>query len=183
MAERIIQLLYRNLREVFGEGDAARRRAAIDEFYTDDCVLYVPPGARPTRILYTRLLERPKLFTTLEFSPGARVREAELPITPGWTSSLCATEGLLRYTFSSIRNSRSSARYEPASNPRSHGSLLYRRTSAGSVRSEGHRRAVSPRKLIPRFTGFLSCVEWLGTLRMDALLSATPIVLESGMRL
>jgi SnoaL-like domain len=44
MAERIIQLLYRNLREVFGEGDAARRRAAIDEFYTDDCVLYVPPG-------------------------------------------------------------------------------------------------------------------------------------------
>jgi hypothetical protein len=33
-----------NLQEVFGEGDAARRRAAIDELYTDDCALYVPPG-------------------------------------------------------------------------------------------------------------------------------------------
>ena len=44
MSERIIQLLHRNLQEVFGEGDAARRRAAIDQFYTDDCVLYVPPG-------------------------------------------------------------------------------------------------------------------------------------------
>jgi hypothetical protein len=44
MSEPIIELLHRNLQEVFGEGDAARRRAAIDQFYTDDCVLYVPPG-------------------------------------------------------------------------------------------------------------------------------------------
>ena len=43
-SEQIIELLHRNLQEVFGEGDAARRRAAIDQFYTDDCVLYVPPG-------------------------------------------------------------------------------------------------------------------------------------------
>jgi hypothetical protein len=27
---------------VFGEGNPARRRAAIEELYTDDCVLYVP---------------------------------------------------------------------------------------------------------------------------------------------
>jgi SnoaL-like domain len=44
MTERIIELLYRNLQEVFGEGDAARRRAAIEDFYTDDCVLYVADG-------------------------------------------------------------------------------------------------------------------------------------------
>ena len=44
MDERILELLKRNLQEVFGEGDPARRRAAIEEFYTDDCVLYVPPG-------------------------------------------------------------------------------------------------------------------------------------------
>ena len=44
MTERIIELLHRNLQEVFGEGDAARRRAAMNEFYTDDCKLYVPPG-------------------------------------------------------------------------------------------------------------------------------------------
>jgi hypothetical protein len=44
MSERIHDLLHRNLQEVFGEGDSARRRAAIEELYTDDCVLYVPPG-------------------------------------------------------------------------------------------------------------------------------------------
>src|SRR6266481_2089683 len=37
-------LLSRNLPDVFGQGDPARRRAAIQELYTDDCVLYVPPG-------------------------------------------------------------------------------------------------------------------------------------------
>jgi SnoaL-like domain len=44
MSDRIHELLNRNLQEVFGEGDAARRRAAIKELYTDDCALYVPPG-------------------------------------------------------------------------------------------------------------------------------------------
>jgi hypothetical protein len=42
---RIETLLNRNLQEVFGEGDPARRRAAIQKLYTEDCVLYVPPGA------------------------------------------------------------------------------------------------------------------------------------------
>ena len=37
-------LLNRNLPEVFGEGDPARRRSAIAELYTEDCVLYAPPG-------------------------------------------------------------------------------------------------------------------------------------------
>src|ERR1700760_3562898 len=37
-------LLNRNLQEVFGEGDPARRKAAISKLYTEDCVLYVPPG-------------------------------------------------------------------------------------------------------------------------------------------
>ena len=44
VSDRIHELLHRNLQEVFGEGDASRRRAAIEELYTDDCVLYVPPG-------------------------------------------------------------------------------------------------------------------------------------------
>jgi SnoaL-like protein len=35
-------LLIRNLRDVFGENDPARRRAAIDEIYTEDCVFYDP---------------------------------------------------------------------------------------------------------------------------------------------
>lgn len=44
MNDRVHELLHRNLQEVFGEGDAARRRAAIDELYTENCVLYAPPG-------------------------------------------------------------------------------------------------------------------------------------------
>jgi hypothetical protein len=40
----IATLLNRNLPEVFGEGDPVRRRAAIEQLYTEDCVLYVPPG-------------------------------------------------------------------------------------------------------------------------------------------
>ena len=45
MSDRIQELLSRNLQEVFGEGDAARRRAAIKELYTEDAVVYAPPGA------------------------------------------------------------------------------------------------------------------------------------------
>ncbi len=44
VSDRVHELFHRNLKEVFGEGDAARRRAAIDELYTEDCELYVPPG-------------------------------------------------------------------------------------------------------------------------------------------
>src|SRR5258706_2564756 len=38
----ISTLLTRNLQDVFGENDAARRRAAIEEIYTEDCVFYDP---------------------------------------------------------------------------------------------------------------------------------------------
>jgi len=44
MNNRIHELLLRNLQEVFGDGDATRRRAAIAELYTDDCEVYLPPG-------------------------------------------------------------------------------------------------------------------------------------------
>ncbi len=44
MENHIRELLYRNLQEVFGEGDGLRRRAAIEEIFTEDCKLYVPPG-------------------------------------------------------------------------------------------------------------------------------------------
>jgi len=43
-AARIHDLLRRNLQEVFGEGDAKRRRAAIAELWTENAVLYAPPG-------------------------------------------------------------------------------------------------------------------------------------------
>jgi hypothetical protein len=44
-ADRIRELLDRNLQEVFGEGNPERRRAAIQELWAEDATLYVPPGA------------------------------------------------------------------------------------------------------------------------------------------
>ena len=42
-------LLTRNLHAVFGESDAARRRAVIDEIFTEDCVFYEPGGVHRGR--------------------------------------------------------------------------------------------------------------------------------------
>ena len=42
MSNSISTLLTRNLLDVFGENDPARRRAAIGELFTDDCVFYDP---------------------------------------------------------------------------------------------------------------------------------------------
>ena len=42
MPYSISTLLTRNLQEVFGENDPARRRAALDELYTEDGVFYDP---------------------------------------------------------------------------------------------------------------------------------------------
>ena len=42
MSYSISTLLTRNLRDVFGENDPARRRAAIDEIFTEDGVFYDP---------------------------------------------------------------------------------------------------------------------------------------------
>jgi hypothetical protein len=44
VAYSISTLLTRNLHDVFGERDPARRRAAIDEIFTEDCVFYDPSG-------------------------------------------------------------------------------------------------------------------------------------------
>ncbi len=44
MSYSISTLLTRNLHDVFGENDPARRRAAIDEIFTEDCMFYDPKG-------------------------------------------------------------------------------------------------------------------------------------------
>src|SRR5258708_1195477 len=44
MSFSIATLLTRNLHDVFGENDPARRRAAIDELFTEDGVFYDPSG-------------------------------------------------------------------------------------------------------------------------------------------
>ena len=40
----ISTLLTRNLNDAFGENDPARRRAAIDEIFNEECVFYDPKG-------------------------------------------------------------------------------------------------------------------------------------------
>jgi hypothetical protein len=45
MSYSISTLLTRNLHDVFGENDPTRRRAALDEIFTDDCVFYEPKGS------------------------------------------------------------------------------------------------------------------------------------------
>ena len=44
MSFSVSTLLTRNLHDVFGENDPKRRRAAIDEIFTEDCVFYEPSG-------------------------------------------------------------------------------------------------------------------------------------------
>jgi hypothetical protein len=49
MSYSISTLLIRNLHDVFDENDPARRRAAIDEIFTEDCVFYEPRGVHRGR--------------------------------------------------------------------------------------------------------------------------------------
>jgi hypothetical protein len=44
MPYSISTLLIRNLHDVFGENDPERRRAAVDEIFTENCVFYQPPS-------------------------------------------------------------------------------------------------------------------------------------------
>jgi hypothetical protein len=99
MDGRIHDLLHRNLQEVFGEGDATRRRAAIQELYAEDCEIYTPPGkfvghaaldnspeifARHIRILFTRRWANPRLSTMPVAWLGALVRAARRPTIRVW---------------------------------------------------------------------------------------------------
>jgi hypothetical protein len=45
----ISTLLTRNLTDVFGENDSTRRRVAINEILTEDCVFYEPNGVHRGR--------------------------------------------------------------------------------------------------------------------------------------
>jgi hypothetical protein len=49
MSFSISTLLTRNLHDVFGENDPLRRRVAIDEIFTEDCVFYEPAGVHQGR--------------------------------------------------------------------------------------------------------------------------------------
>jgi hypothetical protein len=72
MSNSISILLRRNLVDVFGENDPARRRAVIDEIFTEDCVFYDPTTASTAAV--TR-------------SIGSRARSRQLTLTSSTSQS------------------------------------------------------------------------------------------------
>src|SRR5438132_13964401 len=70
MSYSIPTLLMRNLHDVFGENDPARRRAAIDEILTEDCVFYEP------RAVYRRRDEIARIAVAVQATPPASPYQA-----------------------------------------------------------------------------------------------------------
>src|SRR6266403_3826850 len=110
MSYSISTLLTRNLHDVFGENDPERRRAAIDEIFTEDCVFYDPRGASTvgaTRSIASRVrsglltltfdisqLPSPRNWAMPGGSNGYRAALVRRQLTPGLISSLPGTAGL-----------------------------------------------------------------------------------------
>ena len=99
MKDRTHELLLRNIREVFGESNATRRRAAIEELYAEDCVLYVPQGmfvghealdqhagdlrAKHPRFVYT-LCSKPQSLHNAGRMAWGSGPPGEPPLQTGW---------------------------------------------------------------------------------------------------
>ena len=111
MSYSISTLLTRNLHDVFGENDPARRRAAIDEIFTEDCVFYEPRGVYRGRdeidgvagaIKAThpdfryQPIAGPEDLAMAGGSDGYRAGLVRRQFTPGLTSSFPGTAGLPR---------------------------------------------------------------------------------------
>ena len=102
MSYSISTLLTRNLSDVFGENDPARRRAARDELWTEDGVFYDPNsgvhrGAQSRLLTLTfdmSQLPSPKNWAMEDGSNGYRAALVTRQRTPGLTSSLPMTAGL-----------------------------------------------------------------------------------------
>jgi hypothetical protein len=110
MSYSVSTLLIRNLRDVFGENDPARRRAAIDEIYTEDCVFYDPSkGVYRGRDEIDRIAgaikathpefryqptTEPANRAMAGWSAGYRASPVRRQLTPGPISSWCRTAGL-----------------------------------------------------------------------------------------
>jgi hypothetical protein len=110
MSYSISTLLIRNLQNVFGENDPVRRRAAIDEIWTEDGVFYDPKTgahrgrdeidrvAGAIRATHSDFLYQP-IAEPEELGNGGRVkwvagRPGEAPAYAGTISSLSGTAGL-----------------------------------------------------------------------------------------
>ncbi len=117
MSYSISTLLIRNLHDVFGENDPARRRAAIDEIFTEDCVFCDPKGgvyrgrdeidriAGAVKATHPDFRYQP-IAEPEELGNSGRVqwvsgRPGEAPAYAGTDSSLPGMAGLPPFIFSS----------------------------------------------------------------------------------
>ena len=114
MSKTIETLLLRNLQEVFDEGDPERRRSAIEQLYTEDCVVNLPLGryhghdaldksavscAPATRVTFTPHTTRRQRYRTADALTGVldprasrrdtRVSTSSLPVTPRFQPFTC----------------------------------------------------------------------------------------------
>jgi len=113
MSYGISTLLTRNLHDVFGESDPARRRAVVEEIYTEDCVFDDPKSGvyhgcdeidrlagaiRATHpdFRYQPIAE-PEELGNVGGSNGYRGPLVRRQLTPGLISSLRGTAGLPRF--------------------------------------------------------------------------------------
>ena len=71
----ISTLLLRNLSDVFGENDPARRRAAIQELFTQDCVFYEPNGVYSGRDEIDRIAVIKATHPDFQYQPIAKPEE------------------------------------------------------------------------------------------------------------
>lgn len=112
MSNSISTLLLRNLSDVFGENDPTRRRAAIDEIFTLDCVFHEPNGVHHGHDEIDRVAGKikathqtfdirsspnPRNWAMAVGSDGYRDAPVRLQPTPGLISSLPATAGLPQF--------------------------------------------------------------------------------------
>ena len=117
MSYSISTLLTRNLHDGFGENNPARRRAAIDEIFTEDGVFYDPSrGVYCGRDEIDRIagairathpdfhisqLPSPRNWAMAGASNGYRAALGRRQLTPGLISSLPGTAGSPPFIFSS----------------------------------------------------------------------------------
>jgi hypothetical protein len=114
MSYSISTLLKLNLDDVFGENDAARRRAAIDEIFTEDSVFYEPRGVHRGRDEIERVASAIKAThphfryqpncPPEELGNGGRIRwvpgrPGEAPAYAGTDFIIAGTAGLPPFIF------------------------------------------------------------------------------------
>src|SRR5437899_4875310 len=118
MSYSISTLLTRNLHDVFGENDPVRRRAAVNEIFTEDCVS-TSPGASTVaaaRSIASRARSRlltltfdisqlpsPRNWAMAGGSDGYRAALVRRQLTRGLISSLPGTAGLPPFISFSTR--------------------------------------------------------------------------------